>query len=155
MTSPLVVPEPVSQAATHFLSVIDKANVLVELGRFKEAESHFAQAQQLAGDDRENELLVDMGRLCVRIEQGNHSQALASIAECLEKYDDLLSAPENGCLRQDLLAQRASSLVALRRWQPVDDALCDRDVLVPDPEVRGKRVAEEQVFDEMEAAYRL
>ena len=151
MTSPLVVPEPVSQAVIHFLSLLDEANVLAELGRFQEAESRFAQARQLAGDDRGNELLVDIGRLCLWIQQANHSQALAAITDCLQKYDDLLSVPENGCLRQDLLAQRAFTLVELHRWQSAGDVLPALN-----PEVETTLVPDEQSLrDEMEAAYRV
>ena len=123
MTSPLVVPRQVAEPINYFLGVLDEANALVEEGRSQEAESCFDHAQHLAGADQENQLLVDLGRMCLWIEQQRHAEALACANHCLKKYDDFLSASENGCLKQDLLVQRALSLMGLNRRRPALDVM--------------------------------
>jgi|SRR5215831_405672 len=115
MIFPFAVPGRVEESISCFFGVLDKANALVEAGRSEEAESCFDYAQQLAGVDRENQLLVDLGRMSLWIEQHRHAEALACADHCLKGYDDLLSSPENGCLKKDLLVQRAFSLMELNR----------------------------------------
>ena len=145
MTSPLVVPRQVAEPINYFLGVLDEANALVEEGRSQEAESCFDHAQHLAGADQENQLLVDLGRMCLWIEQQRHAEALACANHCLKKYDDFLSASENGCLKQDLLVQRALSLMELNRRRPAFDVTRFPDTPKATPETELSVPASDQV----------
>lgn len=135
MISPLVVPKQIDESIRCLLDVLDKANALVEAGQWEEGESCFDHAQHLAGEVRESQLLVDLGRMCLWIEQQKHAEALARADDCLKRYDDLLSTPENGCLKQDLLVQRALSLMELNRLRAGMDGVRSADMPEASPAI--------------------